>query len=374
MSQGVIKPMIGTNVDCLAETKQVYFRPTADDTVRVGDLVCYNWDLTTDYKERGTTPITGGTAYAEGSQNYTGRLFVVEKPATANLQFFAGVVAALGDKAGADGDLIEIYVPNGAVVPVMSDQYCLNGRTIVAVRNGVYEGSYPSSAARPIGIAMETKDRSTDDGLVWTKVDPNMFAWQYHSSALNVDDEALTNDVIINKLHYTTAQTGGRFTAFEIKATVAGTPACTGYGITVYTQTDISGIMTGQNAGISHWTNFNAGGDIGGQYFAMEIGIYAGDDVDLTGIDSGEVITPLCLRTQLDTASDPPDAGTHWMMYLRADGSDTPDGLFYAKDLASIGAYASVTNAPALATGDIMIPVRILNSTYYIVALQDTGL
>ena len=40
---------------------------------------------------------------------------------------------------------------------------------------------------------------------------------------------------------------------------------------------------------------------------------------------------------------------------------------------ASVGAYASTGDAPALATGDIMIPVKIGASTYYIPALQDAG-
>lgn len=207
-------------IDPIAQSKRVFFRQSGD-TVRVGDLVCYNWDITGDHKERSSAPQSshlggsGATTYAEGNQSYTGRLFIVEKPATTNLHAFAGVVKALGPKLGADGDMIEIWKPNGAVLPVMCDQYCTNGRTIVGLRNGAYEGSYPEG--RPIGIARETIDRSETDGLVWVKVDPGMFGWvDADDSALTIDDEASGSDVVISKMRVTSAQTTGSVAMFTL--------------------------------------------------------------------------------------------------------------------------------------------------------------
>jgi len=49
------------------------------------------------------------------------------------------------------------------------------------------------------------------------------------------------------------------------------------------------------------------------------------------------------------------------------------DGLFKLQNAGDIGDYTSTGNAPALATGDKMIPIKIGGTTYYLVALQDTG-
>jgi hypothetical protein len=53
-------------------------------------------------------------------------------------------------------------------------------------------------------------------------------------------------------------------------------------------------------------------------------------------------------------------------------------GLVLAKvnavaGVGALGAYASASNAPALATGDIMIPIELGGTQYFIVALQDDG-
>ncbi|GAG88419.1 unnamed protein product, partial [marine sediment metagenome] len=152
-------------IDPIAQRKRVVFRPsTTGDVLRVGDAVCYNWDLAADYKERTTNPVCGGATYAEGAQTYNARLFIVEKPDSENLQNFAGIVACLGSKAGADGDFIEIYEPNGAVVPVMAGIYCYKGVTVLAVQDGSYSLEQPiyGAAFATVAIAMETIDRITD--------------------------------------------------------------------------------------------------------------------------------------------------------------------------------------------------------------------
>ena len=196
--------------DVYCPTKRVYFRPAAPaDTIRVGDQICYNSDSILDHKERAADPSHLGLTqdtYEEGAQEFTGRLFIVEKPATANLHAYAGVVKSLGPEAGGDGDMIEIWVPTeGAIVPVMSDQNCTNERTIIGVRNGAYEASYPG---RAIGVAVETKDRSSVDGLIWMKF--KSFIWQFgDDSALTIDDEGSGNDVTLNKIKVTSALTTG---------------------------------------------------------------------------------------------------------------------------------------------------------------------
>jgi len=216
-------------IDPIAQSKRVFFRPTTEsNTIRVGDAVCYNSDIAGDHKERGvgsnppSDHIGGaGTAYAEGVQTYTGRLFIVEQPKAANFMFFAGIVKCLGPKAGADGDMIEIFVPNGAVVPVYTDADCTFNQTLLALKDATY---MPTTAGwgRPIGIAMETIDRSTDNGLVWAKIDPNMF--MYSGS----DDLALligTDEGSCGMLHHAyveSYQTAGSLCMLDFQGELKG--------------------------------------------------------------------------------------------------------------------------------------------------------
>jgi hypothetical protein len=164
--------------DPIAARKRVVFRPaTASNTIKVGQAVCYNSDIAADVDEKTSNPVNDhlggeGTTYAEGVQSYTGRMLIVEQPASGNLQDFAGIVAALGPEAGADGDTIEIYVPNGAMVPVWTNANCTRGSTILGPASGSYIMQVSTSDGDPAGnaIAQETVDRSSTNGLVWAKV------------------------------------------------------------------------------------------------------------------------------------------------------------------------------------------------------------
>lgn len=166
--------------DVYCKTKRVFWRPvTASTVVKVGQPVCYNSDAVVDHKERAAHPNTGhlngegATSYAEGSQTYTGRLFIVEEPLTANLMSFAGVVKSLGPKLGADGDMIEIFVPTkDAVVPVWTDQNCTLNVTVLGISNAEVDMSAPGVQKM---VAMETVDRSSTNGLVWAKFLPSIY-------------------------------------------------------------------------------------------------------------------------------------------------------------------------------------------------------
>jgi hypothetical protein len=174
----VVSMSVGA-IDPITQTKRVFWRPaTATTVAKVGQPVSYNIDLAGDHKERSTDPTAshlggGGTTYAEGSQTYTGRLFCVEEVKVDDSHAFAGFIKSLGPNAGADGDMIEIFVPsdNGMVVPVYTDKsiairdslYLEDGENTVV--NATQVGMGPQ-----VGIAIETIDRSSTAGLVWAKV------------------------------------------------------------------------------------------------------------------------------------------------------------------------------------------------------------
>jgi len=218
MSSGAIDP--------IAQTKSVFWRPVTDTTVlKVGQPVCYHSDSVLDHKDRTGDPTHLGLTvhtYAEGAQDKTARLFCVEEPLTANLHAFAGIVKALGPKAGKDGDMIEIFVPNGAILPCWIDQSVTLESTVLGIRNGAASLSYPG---RPIGIAQETINRTTA-GLCWVKIDPNAFGWlDNEGAALSMGADATANAYLV-KVNY--AHISGYRTALMIQQTNSGALASAG--------------------------------------------------------------------------------------------------------------------------------------------------
>jgi len=232
--------------ESMAESKRVVFRPSSStDTIRVGDLVCYNSDLAADWKEATTNRLTSdfngenATTYAEGSQTYNARFLVVEKPATANLAAFAGVVKALGPKLGTDGDTIEIWVPkHGAVVPVMTDQSVTINSSVLGVVNAKYEAS---SGGVPIGIALETVDRSGTDGLTWMRFDNRLGGFAVNgSTALAM---GTTASIPVN-LSYNFAHVASYSAAMLVKAEQSGALASAGGTYAGLFYLNVSGSIT----------------------------------------------------------------------------------------------------------------------------------
>lgn len=154
----------GTNVGL--RKKRVYYE--GSDTIYEGMALCYNQDTTDNILgwDKGNDEEDSTTA--EGYQN-EGKFLRVEKPATANLKFFAGFVCAGGWNGKTGPRWLDIYAPNGAVVPVRGTDSHTIGEKLYIV-NGDYEvTNAPADASVPIGYAMETVDRSTTEGLLLAK-------------------------------------------------------------------------------------------------------------------------------------------------------------------------------------------------------------
>lgn len=231
MSSGAIDP--------IAQTKRVFWRPVTDTTVlKVGQPVCYNSDAVVDHKERTSDPTHLGLTddtYAQGAQDFTGRLFIVEEPLTANLHSFAGIVKSLGPKAGADGDMIEIFVPNGAVLPCYIDASVTENATVLGIQNGEADLSYPG---RPLGIAKETIDRTTA-GMCWVKIDPNMFVYQSANA-----NTGLTG-YVANIMQNTYIATSGTVCGLMVHTTSSGAVTTSQNSWAVLAYLSVSGGSTG---------------------------------------------------------------------------------------------------------------------------------
>ncbi|KKK64674.1 hypothetical protein LCGC14_2981820, partial [marine sediment metagenome] len=190
----------GTSSD--ARKKRVYY--TESSTIYEGMPVCYEFDATAnvlDYDKGAggdrTCQTTPGTT-AEGNQN-EGKFMRVEDPDANNIQYFAGVVAG-SSYAGLVGPRwLDIYIPNGAIVPVRTDLNCLIGQTILAVTTASQELGVPlATDSRAVAVAEETVDRGTA-GLVLARLTLDQFMYQDHGgTALSVDDADTTTSTLVN--------------------------------------------------------------------------------------------------------------------------------------------------------------------------------
>ena len=186
--------------DPKAKTVPVYYFGTS--TVYEGMPVCYdnsttNW--TGSYVSSGVT--TESATTAEGLLN-EGKFIRVENPNADNISLFAGVVAGAG-KHGVTGPcVLDIFVPNGAVVPVRTDSNCLIDQTVLAITTGSQELGVPlATDSRPVAIARETVDRGTA-GLVLAELNPGKFLHQdMGGTALSIDDADTTTASMVNHIN-----------------------------------------------------------------------------------------------------------------------------------------------------------------------------
>lgn len=382
MSFGQVGVWTPNAIDTNARTKKVIWRPvTAATVLKVGQPVCYNSDLAADWKERTTAPLTsvfGGedtTAYAEGSQNFNARYLVVEEPLTANIHAYAGIVKSLGPKAGADGDTIEIYVHTpGAVVPVYCAQNCVLDRTIMGIRNAQADVDYPGN--RAIGVAKETVDRSSTDGLVWMEMKDFEYAainggGDATGNALIIDDEAAANNIMIDSRNYRFDGTGRARAMFYVgEINGAGNSMWGMFKFRSYLSAAAGSVVHGICANL----HFKDSAEITVTSGHWNSPLYASVETEVTSAApdlSGGSVAGLSLEYYVDESTGAP--ANAFALYVHA-GTYNWDGLLAIRNAGDCGDYASTDNAPALATGDKMIPIQIAGTTYYLVALQDTGL
>ena len=202
---------------------RVYFEGTA--TILEGMPLCYNYDTTTNWYGGSMTlgAVTATTTTIEGGQN-EGKYIRVELPANGNLIHFAGVVAKGSPGIGKAGpSAVDIYVPNGAIVPVLCDVDTTTGRTVLSIAEGQEElgCSNGTATSRPVGIAMETEtalDGTAD--ITLCKLDPNLFLYaSMDGTALDLGLGYTLTD------QYVTSAITTQFLPFQVRSTLTGTGA-----------------------------------------------------------------------------------------------------------------------------------------------------
>ena len=183
-----------------AHAVRVYYFGTS--TIYEGMPVCYDNSTTNWFggSVADTGEVTATTTTAEGSQN-EGKYIRVENPNADNVSLFAGVVKRGGWVGTTGPSVLDIYVPNGAVVPVRTDSNCLIDQTILAITTGSQELGVPlATDSRPVAIARETVDRGTA-GIVLAELCPEKFLYQdMGGTALSVDDASTTTNTTVNNI------------------------------------------------------------------------------------------------------------------------------------------------------------------------------
>ena len=354
---------------------RVYYFGTS--TIYEGMPVCYD-NSTTNWHGGSMTlgVVTESTTTAEGSQN-EGKYIRVENPNADNVSLFAGVVAkgspGIGKTTGLSA--IDIYVPNGAVVPVRTDSNCLIDQTILAITTASQELGVPlATDSRPVAIARETVDRGTA-GLVLAELCPDRFIHQdLGGTALSVDDADTTTATLVNSANIKFLGSSIYNRVLYMVGTLTAGAALNGmFKFRTYVTHTPSSAVQAVCANLH----------------------FQGDDAK-TIASSGEICSALYLtvETENTTAADlsAGDVACAQMCSYIDDGCTSPAniyGTFYHSGAATyhvfthlfgfrhsgdVSDYVSTSNAPALATGDLMIPIKVGATTYYLVGFQDTGL
>ncbi len=338
-----------------AHAVRVYY--FGGSTIYEGMPVCYDNSTTNWFggsvSDEGV--ITESLTTAEGSQN-EGKYIRVENPNADNCSLFAGVVKR-GGWVGKTGPVaLDIYIPNGAVVPVRTDLNCLIDQTILAINTGEQELGNPLRAdSRSVAIARETINRDTA-GLVLAELAPDRFIHQeVGGTALSIDDADTTADIVVNRIKVKTLQTGGQFTALHINAESAAGGGCTvnQRGLAL----KVEGVVSASVAAIVIGTTLAlelTGGTVGEYASACQIKLYESGAV----INSmGGRLSVLNLCAQVAQA---PTANSFCWIYMESHGAEQPDFFLIANAQNQVPMAAESSAAVSH-----VIPCRFGGQTFY---------
>jgi hypothetical protein len=353
---------------------------TASKTIYEGMPVCYNYDTTRNWAGGSSSngAVTTSSSLTAGTpETAAAKYLEVEEPNDGNLQFFAGVVAkgswcgkTTSSTAGV-GITLDIYVPNGAIVPVRAGVGCTNARTILSVIAATQYLGHALSAteARPVAIVEETVDRSTA-GLILAKLDPNLFIYQeQHGSALlsGTGATAASASQIINRINVSSAQTAGTFRALQMKAELTGTGHCA-YGM-YKLDTTINAAMSNLVHAVSIGLTLGASTELYTSYADGNCALRIKLNTSGTPNFDGDGIFAISIQNYLAETGGAPLYAYPFLFHC--DTSCQWDGLFKC-DAANLGIVAA-TGDTAHDSSDVCIPILVGTTTYYIVAQDSLG-
>lgn len=375
--------------DSNAVVKRVYYE--GSDTVYEGMALCYNSDTTDNWTgyEYADSAETGTTA--EGNQN-EGKYIRVEKPANDNLLFFAGVVAGT-EKTGQSGPCeLDIYIPNGAVVPVRSSIQTYEGESVLAILAGDYEfqtSTYGSNRSVACAIAMEDNDCSSTEGLCLAKLfDPCVFTYNSagftgttagSSQRYELGRGVSSGTVEAKREMFNFENTGGtarvQRNRAELRGAANGGTTNTGawwYHLRVASSSNTSDCVCAKFAADVNddSATVSSGTKLVGMFASAGIGDDTAGGGGITVAGDAYAMWS-CVGIDADSTFSGTMAHTY---YEVTGGAGSTDAIFWwhAATADSLDASAC-TGHTDHDTSDYAIPVKIGSSTYYIIAQDSKG-
>jgi hypothetical protein len=349
--------IFGTNIDSL-RTARVYYVGTS--TIYEGMPVCYQFDTTTNVlgysKSEGGEDARNQTdknTTAEGYLN-EGKFLRVEDPFTDNLQWFAGVVRMGGYCGKVGPKWLDVYEPNGAIVPVRAGVECTVGRTILCVNPSLSYLGNPvnSTRGRPVAVALETNAAlDTTPGLILAKLCPNEFVNQLCNSSAMLIGNGVSTEVALcaNTINVASTQTDGDFTAFKVIGEIAGAGGSCGNGA-VQMKCLVNSTSQGTPptmyaaGGVSTMMQFLTGAVATGIFYAGRFCTLNQDSTPAT-VSSAYIYN---IMSSFSTNTNAPAELAHFR--FEADGSAKPGYFWVAKsnDAVCYAAASSISNVGTL--------------------------
>lgn len=374
--------VMGYGLDTRAVRKRVLFQNTnssAAVTIYEGMPFCYQFDTTNNVSGWDKENDAEGTTTAEGYHN-EGKFLIVDLPDSDNIHAFAGVVASggwCGKTVADDGELwLDVYIPNGAVVPVRTDLDCTVGRTILAVESASQELTVPlaASTARPVAIAEETVDRSSTSGIVLARLNPDLFIYQYgNASSLICDDDATAAETV-NSVNLYFAGTGGPKRGLYFVGEIAGAGHSL-YGMWKF-RTYLNAAAASTVHGVCANLHIKDSGTLTRTSGTVNSALYVTVETEVTTTAptlSGGDLCGISLEYYVDESTAAP--ANAFALYVHA-GTYNWDGLIWIRNAGDLG-DAAMTGDHAFDTADKCIPVLIGNytggTTYYIPLMNNKG-
>jgi len=355
------------------------------DVANTGATTVYIRPLTGTFTVSANT-ITGGSSGA-----------TVANPSaisvtTDNLQWFAGVVAGTSEAGKTGPRWLDIYLPNGAIVPVRKAAIATaTGRTILAINTSTQTFGNPTTDipnfetdsdtptpgnidARSVAVAEETTSAAV--GLCLARLDPTMFVYQGGQTDREMQVAAGTTNCSVNRMMVEFLNTGGNCQALHYRAELsAGGNA--GKGVFRF-ETILTGAVDNAHVfGMESHLEIGAAMTGGVQLSPLRLTVRSkNSNPDLSGCGKLSALQIEWHMRKTTTGELDSFVPTNMssIFYINADAAGSEPGQFMIVErYSNINAHKATGTFAAGAT-DYAIPIRLEGAQYYLCAFAETGL
>lgn len=357
----------------VAHSIRLYYE--GDSTIYEGMPLCYNYDTTTNWFGGTVTDgaVTATNTTAEGAQN-EGKYIRVEDVGNDGIMSLAGVVKRGGWCGKTGPRVVDVYVPNGAIVPVRSGIATTRMCTVFGIQSGsdAFETAIYGTRSANCAIAMETVDRATDEGLclaqLFSPLAFNKGSQDHDYEAFKVGVGLEAGDLNFMKEYVQINSTGGTFKTRWWETDIVTDGVGCPYGGVISSTLRLFAASKAQ------------GSDVVNTYINTQL------DTAAT-IAAGVELKNLYLRlngaagvlTDADSVSNiymengfPVGTLRNYQIYSTTGGADNLDAFLACAAINNISAIA-MTGDHAFDTSDYCMRVSIANVIYYIPLMNNRG-